>query len=237
MPRLDSTLTVAVFCILFAVELGLLRLFGDRAQASLLDYAAAGTMRKLLLYPLLAPGVAVHELAHALACVALGAPVGKIVPFRPQTLPDGSRVLGYVQHGRARLPLLQPLIAYAPLVLPTLGVYALAPLLVPSARFALDPRTLGHALAAHPFALGTIVWAALALSISLSAFPSDSDLRGNGLAGLLLGALCLIPIVLSLAHPSDGPHLLVPYLWLALLLLPSLLATALCAGLLGLHRR
>jgi hypothetical protein len=237
MLQLHSQSLIVLFLAAFAVELYALRAFGDRATCAMLDYAGRGSIRKLVFYPLIAPGVAVHELAHAVTCVAVGARLGKIVLFHPQTQPDGSRLLGYVQHSRARIPFGNLLVALAPIILPPIALYALAPLLVPDAPFALNPALLGHALLASPFALGTLLWAGLALTISLSAFPSDADFRGIGLTGIPAAVLALIPIAIALRTPERASQLLAPYLFLALLLLPSLIASSVSLFLLRSHRR
>ncbi len=174
MPLSDQTLIA--LCALLALELALLR----RGQRRLFWTAAQATRSRILAYALAAPGTALHEAAHYLACLALGVPItGRVRLFWPQRTASGDIVLGSVPHARTGA-LRQALISIAPLVLvPAALTLATAVLLAP------------HTLGQLPDAITQIAWwrAALLVYLSLScaqaAFPSSGDHIG------LLGGVCL----------------------------------------------
>lgn len=188
MRQANETLIVLVMLLL--VELALLR----GGQRRLFWATVRASRSRLLAYVLAAPGTALHEGAHYLACRALGvAIVGRVRLFWPTRGPGGELVLGSVSHVRTGV-LRQALISVAPLVLvPAALALATTLLLFPAALVAL------------PDALGQVPWwrAALWLYISLScgqaAFPSPGDRIGlGGSAGLVLvvaGAFGLVDLL------------------------------------------
>ena len=108
-----SDQTLLALCALLALELVALR----RGQRRLFWAAAGATRSRLLAYGLAAPGTAVHETAHYLACLALGVPItGRVRLFWPQRGASGEVVLGAVPHARTDA-LRQALISIAPLLL------------------------------------------------------------------------------------------------------------------------
>ncbi len=175
-----SDQTLLALCALLALELVALR----RGQRRLFWAAAGATRSRLLAYVLAAPGVAVHETAHYLACLALGVPItGRVRLFWPQRGAGGEVVLGAVPHARTDA-LRQALISIAPLLLvPAVLTIATAVLLSP------------HTLTQLPTALGevawwrTALWVYLSLSCAQAAFPSSGDHIG------LTGAACLCALL------------------------------------------
>jgi hypothetical protein len=121
---------IAVAALLLA-ELTTLRALGDRVTGQILGAVERGGGRKLVLYPLLAPGVALHELGHAVAALAIGSRVRKIVLFKPTRSAEGAWTLGYVEHDQPGTLVGRAFVSFAPLLLPPFFLYALAPLLVP----------------------------------------------------------------------------------------------------------
>jgi len=175
-----SDQTLLVLCTLLALELVTLRA-GQRR----LFWAAAGASRSRgLAFVLAAPGTALHEAAHYLACVALGVPItGPVRLFWPQRGVGGELVLGSVPHARTGV-LRQGLISIAPLILvPAVLTLATAWLLAP------------HTLTQLPNALGDLawwrvaVWIYLSLSCAQAVFPSSGDRIGPA------GAACLCALL------------------------------------------
>lgn len=183
---------------------------GSYAMSALGSAAASGGkgfLRKLAFYLLVAPGVIAHESAHYLAAKLTGTPVGRFVPFAPRTDASGKVTLGYVTHA-ARGPITAAVIGMAPVLANPFLLVVLTSLITP-----VDPLA-GSALAtpagggltdsgvfevisdmgsrAGQFAtiepVMFLVWAYLALSLSLGAVPSRSDLAAVP-AALFLVAL------------------------------------------------
>lgn len=99
---------------------------------------------------LVAPGVAVHELSHAIACIVTGARIQQIQLFGA----DG----GFVKYQPSPLPLSEAVIILAPLWGATLVVWGASELL--------------------PFGpLGWLVAAYLVTSVAVTMAPSQADLR------------------------------------------------------------
>lgn len=172
---------------------------------------------------LIAPGVAVHELSHAAACVATGAKVHSMVLFRA----DGS---GEVKHGPPKLKYFgDVLISLAPLLgctlcLVLLGVLLRAPVNFWSVRAdGVQPNQLVFVAD-----LATLVWNDLllffkassladwrtwvflyfAMAFTMSMAPSRQDLK-NGALGILVicGVVLVIHLIVDrlLKADSDGP--------------------------------
>jgi hypothetical protein len=185
-----SSDTLIALALLLAVELALLR----RGQRRLFWAMAGATRSRLPAYVLAAPGTALHEASHYLACVALGVPVlGRVRLFWPERTPAGDVILGSVRHAPTG-PLRRALIAIAPLVLVP-ATLALVSLLLLG----------GDALSHLPDALGRVpawraaLWVYVSLSCGQAVFPSPGDRVGAfGAASLLaLGVLAIGAIVLA----------------------------------------
>lgn len=169
---------------------------------------------------MIAPGVAVHELSHALACVLTGAKVHSMVLFRP----DGS---GEVRHGPPRIKYIgDMIIALAPLAggtacLLLLGWLLRAPVKFYSVqtsgvqpdqmRFLLDLVALvwddlGLFLRASSWTdWRTYVFLYFAMCFTLTMAPSRQDLK-NGAAGILIvcGVALIAHLVVDRLIKADG---------------------------------
>jgi hypothetical protein len=176
--------TLVALALLLAGELALLW----RGQRRLFWAAAGATRSRVLAYALAAPGTALHEASHYLACRALGVPVSKRVRlFWPQRTGEGEVVLGSVRHARTS-PLRQALISIAPLLLvPAFLTLATALLVAPDAL-----SRLPDALTGVP-AWRAILWVYLSLSCGQAVFPSPGDRIGvmGGILLLVVGLLAL----------------------------------------------
>ncbi len=172
---------------------------------------------------LIAPGVAVHELSHALACLLTGAKIHSMVLFRS----DGS---GEVRHGPPKLKYIgDMLIALAPLAggtacLLLLGILLRAPVNLYDVRtggvqpdqfrFVLDLAglvwdDLGVFVRAASWSdPRTYVFLYFAMCFTLTMSPSRQDLK-NGAVGILV--ICGVVLILHLIVDrliqarGDGP--------------------------------
>lgn len=158
-------------------------------------FAAAYNKSKFLTYLLVAPGTALHELAHWFMCIILRVPAELPVLFKPQKNEDGSMTLGYVNHAQSD-PLRGALVAIAPVIfvpLLLLGVF----IILFSGALINDPFE-----AVSQAAVWKIVLAAyLTLSAGTGAFPSPGDHIGF-IGGVLLVALGVV-IIKLLGSPED----------------------------------
>jgi hypothetical protein len=183
--------TLLVLCVLLVGERAVLRL----GQRRLFAATTRATRSRSVAYALAAPGTALHEASHRLACLALGVPItGPVRLFWPQRTASGDVILGSVPHARTG-PLRQALISVAPLVLvPGMLTLATTALLSP------------HAIGDLPDALGavqwwrTALWIYLTLSCAQAVFPSTGDPFGTvgavGL-GLLAGLIAALVFMVS----------------------------------------
>lgn len=161
----DSLVALAL---LLGAELALLW----RGQRRLFWATASAAHSHVVAYVLAAPGTALHEASHYLACVALGVPVGRVRLFWPTRTPAGDVILGSVPHAPTG-PARRALIAIAPLVLvPALLMVATALLLGPDALGRL-PDAIGEVPAWR-----AALWIYLSLSCGQAVFPSPGDRVG-----------------------------------------------------------
>lgn len=227
-----------LFSALFLLELVVLGYLGDRVQGRLLAAVRSSFFGKLLVYPLLAPGVALHEIGHALAALVAGAGIRKMSLFWPRSGPDGRVTLGYVlPRYQPRFPGGQALIALAPLLLPPLLLYALAPALVPVDGF-VSPIDIFQAAGSNLARPSVWLWLYLFSSMTLSNFPSDEDFASLGFSRLPLVGLALsLPLLVAVLVPDWLVGVMSVYFAVALFLLPSLLVALAVAVALELGRR
>jgi hypothetical protein len=209
--------TLAAFLNLFVgVALLILCTYGLRRLWS------AAVSPKVLAW-LIAPGIAVHELSHAAACLLTGAKVHSMVLFRS----DGS---GEVKHGPPKLKYIgDVMIALAPLVGCSLCLLLLGMLLrSPVNLYSASAEGVTPSQLAFLWDMAGLVWRDLGLAVqttsltswrtwvflyfaicfTLGMAPSGQDLK-NGAVGIVV--LTLIVLVLHLivdrliAARGDGP--------------------------------
>jgi hypothetical protein len=175
----------------------------------------------LLLYSLpLLPGVALHELSHAIMAALLGVKTANLTLI-PQRQPDGHVRLGSLQVERVDV-VRSSLIGLAPLL-------AGSAVIVLIIRFAFDVNTLGAAVQHGDMAgllssLGGLLrapdawlWLYLLFSIANAMLPSPSD-RETWLPVVLFSLLLLsAAVVLGLGSALEGLSLVVDQIlrWLA----------------------
>lgn len=199
-------------------------------QRRLFWLAEEATGSRRFAYFLAAPGTALHEASHAIACYALGVRVGKINFFRPSEDGDSGQItLGYVQHAESD-PLRGALIAIAPVLL-------VPPLLVLAAVVLLGGLSLSyleHALSSLAI-WRLVLYGYIALSAGQAAFPSPGDHVGV-VGGIMLG---LLAAGLVWATGSANPEALARLLSqiAAILAVPAACAGISLAGLRALARR
>ena len=209
--------TLAAFLNLFlAVALLIAAVYGLRA---LWLRAVPG---KVLAW-LIAPGVAVHELSHAAACLLTGAKVHSITLFRP----DGS---GEVRHGEPKLKYIgSVIISFAPLAGGTLALWGLGVLLkTPVNFYTVTSDHLHVSQAGFLVQMTKVVWNDMtlaaetarltdwrtyvffyfAMAFTLGMAPSRQDLKNSSvglavLAGLVLVAHLIVDRLLQ--AQADGP--------------------------------
>lgn len=166
---------------LLALELVCIYVLGRRLLDRLVSHAVhAGGLRRGLIWTFLAPGVALHEAAHAVTATVLLGRVQRFVPFRPQPTADGGVLLGEVRYQPSRLPLLggpvgRAAIGLAPLLLVPAVVYAAGCALVPGVALGDLPQRLPAALVDRGPTVGGLLWLYVALSASVGLLPSKDD--------------------------------------------------------------
>lgn len=88
----------------------------------ILNYLFSKYFNRKALLLLLAPGVVVHELSHAVGCLLVGANIQEIKLFSPK-----GDTLGYVTHSKPKVPVIgQIIISIAPLIGCCLFLYLIA---------------------------------------------------------------------------------------------------------------
>lgn len=132
-----------------------------------------------------APGIFLHELAHAAACVLVGARVHEINFWKSSG--------GHVIHGSPRVHLIGPvLISFAPTIFMTIVLVAIAPLIAPNVTdqpwLQSVPTTIGAAIIGYVRAIAALaielpwleLWPLLAiygmLNVAVTIAPSKRDL-------------------------------------------------------------
>lgn len=152
-----------------------------------------------------APGIIVHELAHALACVLVGADVQEINFWKVEG--------GHVIHTQPRIHLLGPvLISLAPMIVMTLGLFVLAPLLAANVGdlpwIETVPSSLSGFVGGYLTSLGQAAagfdWLTLKpwlliylmLNVAVTIAPSRADLHNAqwALVGLMIVVILLFQL-------------------------------------------
>lgn len=175
----------------------------------------------LMLYSLpLLPGVALHELSHALMAALLGVKTANLTLI-PQRQPDGHVRLGSVQVERVDV-VRSSLIGLAPLLSGSVAILLIV-------RFAFDVNTIGDAVqrgdvAALLSSMGVLLrapdawlWLYLIFSIANAMMPSPSD-RETWLPVILFSLLLLsLAVAFGLSSAIEGASMVVDQImrWLA----------------------
>lgn len=145
----------------------------------------------------LAPGIIVHELSHAVACFVVGAQVHELALLSPTG--------GHVQHTEPRVPYIgNALVALAPLVGGLAVIVAALAFLAPDLFQTLLSTDLSHSITNiyqewfaafvyyfDPFSFNSWLLIVLILTVGASLAPSMVDLRSAGV-GLAIAAIATI---------------------------------------------
>jgi hypothetical protein len=212
------------------VELFILYKLGDRVTGHLYHLAQRSRLSKALIYTLMAPGVTMHETAHAAASLGVGVSVKKFVPFYPREDKDGSVCFGYVQPGPAT-SVQGAVISLAPLWFTPLFIYISGIFILPDIQsYSLwEPWAASFRNLSSPWVW---CWGFIFLSSSLSNFPSSVDFQAMRSLIPAVILLTLAPFVGALAGNDLSANILQLWLIGILLLVPSSLCCLLLENLL-----
>lgn len=141
-----------------------------------------------------APGIILHEFAHALLCILTGAKITKISFFNK----DG----GSVQHGPSKIPVVGPiLISLAPFAFGLAAIFYLSKIIgmreVDLTTFHLSYDSVIHFVRSvfsqidfHSWRNWLILY--MTLSVAVTMTPSGQDLRNISLILILLGIIAFL---------------------------------------------
>lgn len=185
-----------------ALMLAALYALGSFAMSRLYALALGSAASRAAFYAFVAPGVVLHEVAHALACVLTLTPIRGFAPFRPERRKDGGLELGHVRHDRRSSPI-EAVIGLAPVVANPSGIIVVSAIFLevgPLYVFELPALGVLEAVADRTLEqpLAGAVWAYVAGSLALGSVPSRSDLSS-------LPAVLLVLVVVAFAATALGP--------------------------------
>lgn len=185
-----------------ALMLAALYTLGSFAMARLYALALGSAASRTAFYAFVAPGVVLHELAHALACVLTLTPIRGFAPFKPERRADGSLELGHVRHDR-RISPIEAVIGLAPVVANPVGIIVVSAIFLEAGPlYVLDLPALEALQAVVDRSLeqplAGALWAYVACSLALGSVPSRSDLSS-------LPAVVLLLVVAAFAITAIGP--------------------------------
>lgn len=218
---MESTHLIIRFLIAFILLLLILRLYW--ASSSRL-YSHINRHFKIALSPIIAPGVMIHEISHAILCLVL---FRRIKSMSLYSFNHSTGELGYVEYCHSsRGPftyLADSLIAFAPLAGAILSILILGKVLLPEAvthymatelsiiletvhplnlDFWLNTSTLyQYILSNMEFGPKEVLWLFLVVSISHGAAPSSTDLR---LATPGIAMITASLVILAALFPSSA---------------------------------
>lgn len=210
----------SIWALLIPLEVAVIYLAGSRLLGKMVAIGLGRSRRvRWVLWALLAPGVCLHEVSHAMVALILGGRVHRFVPFAPH-YEEGSVRFGYVTFSETRGGVVgRALVGMAPLwLLPSL-TYLLACSLLDSMQLGDPPLQVLSALSSS--GLLAIPGLVLLISFSLAVLPSPEDHSSLPLALLavlagatLLGLLGFTVTVASLLLPLGfvGQLLAIPAL-------------------------
>lgn len=133
-----------------------------------------------------APGIILHELSHAFACLLTGAKVKEVSFFDKNG--------GYVKHEKPKLPIIgQVIISLAPLAVGIVAVFILSRFLISDKSLLLDlsfrPENLNRISAAilsiHLLSLKNIIILYLVATVAVTMSPSFKDFT-NAILGIVV---------------------------------------------------
>jgi hypothetical protein len=188
-----------LFLAAFGAVLVLERFVHKRLQELLFIITGHKESATLFFSIALLPGVALHELSHAVAATALGVRVRKI-SLTPERMKNGMVRLGYVEMLRTDT-VRSSLIGAAPLIagviaLIAIGFYVFDLEALQSALTSGEPRLLFDQLLAIGNATDSWLWIYLIFAIANSMMPSTSDVESwppvAGFLVVLSAALLLL---------------------------------------------
>lgn len=176
----------------------------------LLLYSVGGMYRLFV-----APGIILHELSHAFACLITGAPIESINVFKK----DG----GDVKHGKPKIPVIgQLLISLAPFVVGALAIYFLSKLLgINDSNVSDLSLNTGQFVdwIKHAFTGTNLTdwksWVAiyLVLSIAVTMTPSSQDMKNIAFSLIFIAILVFVIYKFTSFRPDlsllSSPNLLI----------------------------
>lgn len=172
---------------------------------------------------LVAPGVILHELSHAFACICVLAKVKEISFF--------DRTGGYVRHEKSKVPIIGPvIISLAPLFVGIILVYLLANYIISDQSFKLAlsldinniHRILGAITNLHLSDLKSLVAFYLVISVSITMAPSFKDFT-NAFLGIIATLVILVAINYFFVIKLPETHLIIAFSMITLILIVGLI--------------
>jgi hypothetical protein len=214
--------TVLIFLAAFGTALTLERMAHRRLQEACILLTGNVELATALYAVVLLPGVALHEVSHALMAALLGVRVRRL-SLRPERHRGGAIRLGYVEVLRSDA-LRSSLIGAAPLFAGLAALSAIGMLVfdLEAMQLAVSEVSLAalvDALLALPRATDSWLWIYLAFAIANSMMPSASDVQAwpTLLAGLT--ALAVVALVGAPAWAAIAPLVLSMLRWLTAIFL------------------
>jgi hypothetical protein len=216
--------TVLIFLAAFGTALTLERMAHRRLQEACILLTGNVELATALYAVVLLPGVALHEVSHALMAALLGVRVRRL-SLRPERHRGGAIRLGYVEVLRSDA-LRSSLIGAAPLFAGLAALSAIGMLVfdLEAMQLAVSEVSLAalvDALLALPRATDSWLWIYLAFAIANSMMPSASDVQAwpTLLAGLTALAVVALALVGAPAWAAIAPLVLSMLRWLTAIFL------------------
>jgi hypothetical protein len=213
-----------VFLATFGAALALERMAHRRLQEVCILLTGNVELATVLYAVVLLPGVALHEISHALMAALLGVRVRRL-SLRPERWRGGAIRLGYVEVLRSDA-LRSGLIGAAPLfaglaALLVIGMLVFDLEAIQLAVSEVSLAALADALLALPRATDSWLWIYLAFAVANSMMPSASDVQAWPalVAGLALGSAAVLALGGASAWVALAPLVLGALRWLTAIFL------------------